>query len=396
MSLRQKFSPTAGVLGTCIATRIGTSPIIDAALLTGHGYTAAEANNINGPTLWKIPGWIDVGDRADPTAVWYLYFAHHSGHFIRMAWAADSILDDETVWTLYDVSGDPAASPKGVFDLGPNNKHWMHFSTTEILGHVASPEILDDGDRVLILPHGGAGGSLMEEITQITFLLQSPYGLNFNGSAGYDDEGGIPGYGGINCQPCTEYGRIFTVGGRKFAYTGFGELWRAPTSDIWAEGIYTWEKLTGNSNPLARFYSRAGDDLTAVRHPFPFVRSGDPNVYLFWSCKYDAPESIFCTTIDTNSGSIDPSTWRAVGKRLILTSELAWEGVGYEIRNSSPSDATEVHQLRDPHVVEDTSNNKIYLTYCGAGEEAIGLAELTFFDAPNWRHDQVATPYDLT
>jgi hypothetical protein len=394
MGMKQKFAPTTGVLGSFVATRVGTDPIIDATLLTTHGYTEGEADNINGPTLWKVPSWIDSGDRADVTAVWYLYFAHHSGAFIRMAWAADSVLDDETVWTLYDTSSDPEVSPKGVFDLGPNNKHWLLYSQAEVLGHVASPEILDDDDRVLMVPHGGAGGQRMEGLNQAAFLFQSPYGLNFNGSSGYDDEGGIEGYGGIDCQPTTEYARIFVVGGRTFALAGSGRLWRAPAADIWADGTLTWTEMTGYSNPMARFYIRAGDVVSDVRHPFVYQRSGDTNLYVFWTCKYDGPESVFLTTIDTNSGSIDPVTWRAVGKRLILTPALAWEGVGYDIALSSPSNATGVRQLRDPHVTDDGAGT-IYLTYSGAGEEAIGLATLTFLAAPNTRGTQAATPYDL-
>ena len=40
--------------------------------------------NINGPSLIRVPDWID-----DPLGRYYLYFAHHKGRFIRMAYAND-------------------------------------------------------------------------------------------------------------------------------------------------------------------------------------------------------------------------------------------------------------------------------------------------------------------
>ena len=38
--------------------------------------------NINGPSLIRVPNWIH-----NPLGQYYLYFAHHQGKFIRMAYA---------------------------------------------------------------------------------------------------------------------------------------------------------------------------------------------------------------------------------------------------------------------------------------------------------------------
>lgn len=34
------------------------------------------------------------------------------------------------------------------------------------------------------------------------------------------------------------------------------------------------------------------------------------------------------------------------------------------------------HSLRDPAVLEDEEDGRVYLFYCGAGEHCIGVAEL--------------------
>jgi hypothetical protein len=36
------------------------------------------------------------------------------------------------------------------------------------------------------------------------------------------------------------------------------------------------------------------------------------------------------------------------------------------------------HSLRDPAVLEDEEDGRVYLFYCGAGEHCIGVAELLF------------------
>ena len=57
-----------------------------------------DGENINGPSLIRVPDWIPPNERADPAAQYYLYFAHHIGDYIRMAWATNI----EGPYTLYD------------------------------------------------------------------------------------------------------------------------------------------------------------------------------------------------------------------------------------------------------------------------------------------------------
>jgi len=84
-----KDSPTIEV------TRLPNQPIISTKI---HPMLVAEADsfgyrNINGPSLIKVPDWIE-----QPLGQYYLYFAHHKGSYIRMAFT-DS-LDGQ--WTMAD------------------------------------------------------------------------------------------------------------------------------------------------------------------------------------------------------------------------------------------------------------------------------------------------------
>ena len=49
--------------------------------------------NINGPSLMQVPEWIE-----NPLGRYYLYFAHHQGTFIRLAYA-DDLLGPYTVYS---------------------------------------------------------------------------------------------------------------------------------------------------------------------------------------------------------------------------------------------------------------------------------------------------------
>ena len=44
--------------------------------------SASIGTNINGPSLIRVPDWVE-----NPLGRYYLYFAHHKGKFIRLAFA---------------------------------------------------------------------------------------------------------------------------------------------------------------------------------------------------------------------------------------------------------------------------------------------------------------------
>ena len=61
------------------------NPIIEPDMFTD----SSDGRNINGPSMIRIPDWIPANRRANPNAQYYLYFGHHSGDYIRMAWSSN-------------------------------------------------------------------------------------------------------------------------------------------------------------------------------------------------------------------------------------------------------------------------------------------------------------------
>jgi len=67
-----------------VVTRLNNGqPIIDQTMFAAVG-AEGEGANINGPSLIRIPDWILPSERADPSAVYYLYFAHHAGATVAL------------------------------------------------------------------------------------------------------------------------------------------------------------------------------------------------------------------------------------------------------------------------------------------------------------------------
>jgi hypothetical protein len=58
-------------------TRSPQSPIIRDSMLPGK-----VGVSINGPSLIRVPSWV-----AHPLGKYYLYFAHHEGKYLRIAYA---------------------------------------------------------------------------------------------------------------------------------------------------------------------------------------------------------------------------------------------------------------------------------------------------------------------
>lgn len=58
--------------------RFGTNPLITSASSPTLG------DNINGPSVIRVPSWLH-----EPLGRYYMYFAHHSGTCIRLAYADD-------------------------------------------------------------------------------------------------------------------------------------------------------------------------------------------------------------------------------------------------------------------------------------------------------------------
>lgn len=348
------------------ATRLnGNQPIITKELFQSAGASdEKEGANIDGPSVIRIPDWIPAAQRADPQAVYYMYFAHHQGDFIRLAWAVNL----EGPWNLYNVSDRIPLGKKGVLSLGSDDKIEIG-NGLAIRSHVASPDVVvDDKNKSIVMYFHAPATFKGKSNGQKTFVATSPYGLEFNG----------------RIEPvviCEAYAKIFAYQGNLYAQSG-EYFYRAPSLlKPWATpagfdfGKILWTK--SKDNYFKKYWAEApsgsaGPNVT-LRHG-SLLLLGD-KLHILYSRRHDAPERILYTFVDLKK---DFNAWQPEGPfHEILQSELDWEGANLPIKESegSSKDCC-VHELRDPDIFRD-SDGRLYLFYTGQGEDAIGLASLS-------------------
>lgn len=366
-------------LPSFIVTRLNVGePIITEAMFVALGATGREGGNINGPSMIRVPDWIAPENRADPSAVYYLYFAHHQGNYIRMAWAEHI----EGPWNLYQVGAGVSVGSRGVLlDLGSDDQINIG-NGIAIRSHIASPDVhADDTNQRMIIYFHGPTTYDGRSVGQRSFVATSPYGLDFSGGIEPVILGG-------------SYFRVFEYGGTMYALDNGADVYIAPDpNDPWTppEGFdFSSNLWTRSSN------DPFGDDLIgtglSVRHTT--VRLVGDTMQVFYSRRVDTPERILMSTIDLSVG--DFSNWDATyPPEEILQAELLWEGGDILPRASSGGSAPEnVNQLRDPHVFQDI-DGRLYLSYCGRGEDAIGIARLEPVAFGDFNFDRRVDYHDL-
>jgi hypothetical protein len=176
--------------------------------------------NINGPSLIRVPDWLP-----NPLGRYYLYFAHHRGEYIRLAYA-DRI---EGPWKIY----------------APGT---LQLADSYCRSHMASPDVHVDNDRreIRMYYHGS-----VPDAGQKTLVALSKDGVRF--TARPEILGDF-------------YFRVFQRGGFHYALVMPGVFCRSKdgltgfecgptlfTSDMRHSAL----KLDGNV--LTVFYSNAGD-----------------------------------------------------------------------------------------------------------------------------------------
>lgn len=344
-------------------------PIISEEMFEQVGATEREGQNINGATLVKLPAWLPPERRADPSAQYYLYFAHHGGRYIRMAWAASPA----GPFTLYRVGAGVPVGSRGVLDMG-EGRLVKAADSYRFKGHIASPEVLidDENQRFVMYFHGVGEGGVAG---QYSMPAVSPDGLDFNGGL----------------QPCaagTSYFRIFHVNGQAYAFANGCRLFRAPAGtkatddramnppDDFPTGYY-WKELPDFREKIEGEWAEkllVGHGPGQIRH-CAILPVGENRFHLFYSVKKDhPPERILMTKFDATDP--DWRKWTLSAAEEILRPERAWEGVNEPVENSRKGGGTGLHQLRDPYVFRDLDGT-LYLYYSGSGEEAIGVAKLS-------------------
>jgi len=294
--------------------RLEGNPIIRPEMLPGK-----DGSNINGPSLLRVPDWVER-----PLGRYYLYFAHHGGRYIRLAFS--------------DALGGPwRIHPGGVLRLE---------DAPGAQGHVASPDVLAVPERKEIRMYFHAPAR--DRRGQMTFAALSPDGLGFKASA----------------EPlCPFYFRAFRRDGWWYGMSKGGLLWRS------RDGLGGFEEgpnpLTGEERRDKPGYNSPGPRHVAV-HPV-----GDA-LWVYYSNIGDAPERILRCRVNL---APDWKDWRASPPEEVLRPELPWEGADLPVRASSAGAAHgREHALRDPAIF--TEGGRTFLLYSVAGESGIAIAEL--------------------
>jgi hypothetical protein len=339
-------------------TRYPGNPIVDA-VAEEWGYV-----NINGPSVIRVPGWIE-----NPLGKYYLYFAHHKGSYIRLAYAdhplgpwqlhkpgALAIADSHfpVAYVKQAASQNPLLSllrnypvhiARDLFLLAyraqvtdpATRKARGVTAAANVKAHIASPEVVvDEENRRLVMYFHG----LMESGAQASRVALSDDGLAFRA---------------LEPTISTNYLRAFDWRGLHYLLGMPGILYRSASREgpfeIRSRGLFEPD----------------------MRHA-GLHRQGS-TLYVFWSRVGDAPESILLSTIDLGAPEWDD--WQATEPVVVLQPKLPWEGSELPVLSSLRGELdVAMNELRDPFVFAD-ADGQLYLFYVGAGERAIGVARLT-------------------
>lgn len=272
-------------------------------------------DNVNGPSLIRVPDWVER-----PLGRYYLYFAHHDGRYIRLAYADDL----HGPWQTYE---------SGVLPLEAS-----HFS-----GHIASPDVqVDDEQRQIRLYYHGA---------------ENPSGTGGKGG------GGGPQYSrvavsrnGLDFEAMPEilgrpYMRLFRWDGFHYALAMPGVMYRS------CDGLTGFEE---------------GPTLFASTQRHTALKLEDDRLAVFHTYAGDCPEQILLATIQLTA---DWTTWRASDPVPVLEPELEYEGGHLDLAPSKRGLVMgPVRQLRDPAIYRE--DGRTFLLYSVAGEYGIAIADL--------------------
>lgn len=274
---------------------------------------AQLGGNINGPSLIRTPDWLP-----GRLGRYYLYFAHHHGQHIRLAYADDL----EGPWILWK----------------PGT---LRLEQTPCTGHVASPDIHVDEDRreIRMYFHGPIPRPGSDRKSQVSFVARSADGLHFV------------------CQPGIlgdSYFRLIKAGDHWLAMARSGQLYRS--SDGFNPFHVGPNPFAGAMPPPRHVALRLEGDVLSVFH----------------SCIGDAPERIQVSHIRMSG---DWMNWAPTPPVTLLRPERPEEGAMLPILPSGLGRARgPVHQLRDPAYFRDGQQE--FLLYALAGESGIGIARL--------------------
>jgi hypothetical protein len=311
--------PIGPALSAPRVDRFEGNPIVVPGMLPGN-----DGENINGPSLVRAPSWIE-----DPLGRYYLYFAHHAGTYIRLAYADDLA----GPWTIHE---------PGSLRLEQTICNDVTESSYADYRHVASPDVhIDEEARQVRMyfhcpVYVSGPKSEDDSYRQVTLLATSENGIDFE--AGTEPLG-------------SSYFRVFPWDGSQYALGMPGILYRS------ADGLADFEQ---------------GPTLFTedMRHSAVTVRDGRLGV--FFTVVGESPERILYTEIELTP---DWMTWSSAEPVVVLEPERSWEGADLPAEPSVRGFSMEpVRQLRDPALFEE--DGQTYLLYSVAGESGIAIGRV--------------------
>lgn len=313
------FSDCARAQDVPEVLRFADNPIIRPEMLIGD-----DGANINGPSLIRVPAWVEK-----PLGRYYLYFAHHEGTYIRLAYADDL----EGPWTVYD------PGTLRLTDTACNDISQTSWAANK---HIASPDVhIHAGTRQIRMYFhcpayisGPEGDS--SSYKQVTFVATSTDGISFE----------------ANPKPPGDwYFRVFEWGDYYYALAMPGVFYRS------RDGMTGFEKGPTLFNQ-------------DMRHSALKIM-GD-RLLVFYTQVGEIPERILLAEIKLGKNW---NEWSETGPLVVLEPEYDWEGAKLPHKASTRGEImAPVRQLRDPAIFEDGGDT--YLLYSVAGEAGIAIAKL--------------------
>jgi hypothetical protein len=277
-------------------------------------------DNINGPSLIRVPDWIEK-----PLGKYYLYFASHTGKYIRLGYA------------------DRIAGPWRIYAPGT-----LHLDNSFCEGHIASPDVHVDHERreIRMYFHGSIpADECPEESTERRF----------------------PVLGNQRTRVAVSKDGIQFTARRIIAGASYFRMFR------W-DGMYYGMAMPG-------IFYRSGDGLSdfeagpilfddRMRHAALALTGKTLNV--FYSNVGDRPERILLSTIELTPDWMD---WEATEPVTVLEPEKTYEGADLPLEPSVRGLARRrVRQLRDPAIYQE--DGATFLLYSVAAAAASGSSAI--------------------
>ncbi|MDJ0638553.1 MAG: hypothetical protein QNJ20_06945 [Paracoccaceae bacterium] len=282
--------------------------------------------NTNGPCVVRVPEWV-----TNPLARFYMYFAHHTGTYIRMA-VSDDLLGP---WRVVDTP--PLHLSETRFAQEPVTHQTATGDVVTEPAHIASPDvhILEESRQIVMLFHG-----LNEDGNQTTGIATSTDGATFS-TEGFETDVAPP------------YLRLCSVGGRFIGVS-------------WGGQIFTSDSPFGPFEKGPPLLERPNGPGLIPRHPALVWRNN--RLHCFYSLIGDCPERIWHVAAKPG---VTWDDWQLGEPHTLLAPEVEWEGSELPKFPSRIGAATKIENaLRDPFVCEN------HIFYVGGGESCIAAAHL--------------------